>query len=921
MVTAQRDLITAQRRAVTAAVDAELSAERIRVRQYVQRQVAEAEAAVTEVDNQMQQEAVGGAVHDSVRRLLQVVRESAQTRARLRVEWSQRRRELDDLSDEYERERTAVRQQLALHYAHGMNALGTVWERHALTMPVLALEACECWLSSDSSRPSQWAVAWHELRSATSAAGVPLEMVTAEEVGGWQRLGVSSRLPLYVYPPLLPPAPAVAVPPPPATAVEEQLEQWRREAGGWSSDGGDRFVLKQVSLTTTAGADTPVSLREVLKELSLCGRDPHSGTLPVCRVLVETAVAERLRGGGQPERQGAVVYLERPYCSGGTLYDWLWPEDGVSRPSLRQIKVTFCFLLEVLHHLHSRGVVHMDLKPSNVVRTGVTGRPCVIDFGTSKCTAGPGRYTVSMTVRNVSFAYAAPEVRGVAGAGDYVAAGAAAAAGGVAASVEMFKPADLFSIGTMLRHAVLDRGPPAPAVLAATAEGVSRAEWAAVRRAVGSEVLQLLQALVDRNPVKRPSAVMAYAQLLRCCSEPDAARDAGVDDPWLLALHCELPQWQLQAGPRSGEFITLPADVARRLEELYLRFNHPEAASDTRLSPEVQLPRLLEGGGGDFEPWQVDFQDSVAWRCRVPQERLLLFRPTNETPLSADAVSMRCDFYRDCRWYVDNVLDKPTVAHFLTASGHRCFCTTCCATRGDSGGGDTAGVGAGEAKGGDGDGMTALQVSGGLPYALPDGWCRFPLTADTLRLSAAAAAGYEFQVAYHGTKVESLGPILACGSLAKPGDHVLGDHRLGVEPDHIREGVQRRPNTHFPVGDAGRVEQFDTRQTFLSPTMMYCGYEWRDGAPVYAKISHFTDAAGRRRRVQAALEVRVRKGAAGGCSCGCDCGCKVGPETVGATERGVTIDPRFRNEDVEWYTKGEEKGAIFVVALLLRVRP
>ena len=48
----------------------------------------------------------------------------------------------------------------------------------------------------------------------------------------------------------------------------------------------------------------------------------------------------------------------------------------------------------------------------------------------------------------------------------------------------------------------------------------------------------------------------------------------------------------------------------------------------------------------------------------------------------------------------------------------------------------------------------------------------------------------------------------------------------------------------------------------------------------------------------------------------------VGPETIGATDRGETIDPAFAdNSSVEWYSANSCKGSIILHGLLLRVAP
>src|SRR5262249_34586487 len=62
---------------------------------------------------------------------------------------------------------------------------------------------------------------------------------------------------------------------------------------------------------------------------------------------------------------------------------------------------------EVLHFAHERGVVHRDVKPSNVM-IGEDGKPCVMDFGLAKRDAGEITMTIEGQVLGTP-AYMSPE--------------------------------------------------------------------------------------------------------------------------------------------------------------------------------------------------------------------------------------------------------------------------------------------------------------------------------------------------------------------------------------------------------------------------------------------------------------------------------------------------------------------------------
>lgn len=48
-------------------------------------------------------------------------------------------------------------------------------------------------------------------------------------------------------------------------------------------------------------------------------------------------------------------------------------------------------LIMILKKIHSKGIVHQDLKPGNIMRTE-TGTLAIIDFGLSKKITPPSKY-------------------------------------------------------------------------------------------------------------------------------------------------------------------------------------------------------------------------------------------------------------------------------------------------------------------------------------------------------------------------------------------------------------------------------------------------------------------------------------------------------------------------------------------------
>jgi histidine kinase len=71
------------------------------------------------------------------------------------------------------------------------------------------------------------------------------------------------------------------------------------------------------------------------------------------------------------------------------------------------IKVT-----EALGHIHDKGVIHKDIKPSNIILNAETGRVCVIDFSISSTISREKQKAVGFQVREGSLLYISPEQTG-----------------------------------------------------------------------------------------------------------------------------------------------------------------------------------------------------------------------------------------------------------------------------------------------------------------------------------------------------------------------------------------------------------------------------------------------------------------------------------------------------------------------------
>ena len=232
----------------------------------------------------------------------------------------------------------------------------------------------------------------------------------------------------------------------------------------------DREVaVKEVIPPDWLSTEDQESLRSrTMREARAAARISSRAAVTVFDVVEEDGkpwiVMERLRAGTLTE----LLREEGPL-----------PADRVARIGLR--------LLEALSAAHTAGVLHRDVKPSNVMITG-DGEAVLTDFGIASLAGDPTLTVTGMLIG--SPAYMAPErARG----------GPATPAG------------DLWSLGCTLYTAVEGRGPFAKEGPLATLTAVITDEPYPPVRA--GALAPVLLALLAKDPAERPDALAAAAML------------------------------------------------------------------------------------------------------------------------------------------------------------------------------------------------------------------------------------------------------------------------------------------------------------------------------------------------------------------------------------------------------------------------
>jgi Protein kinase domain len=98
-----------------------------------------------------------------------------------------------------------------------------------------------------------------------------------------------------------------------------------------------------------------------------------------------------------------VAYLVSELVQGVTLSELL----TARRPSFREAAEMLATVADALHFAHESGVIHRDVKPSNIMIRD-DGKPCVMDFGLAKRDAGEITMTIEGQILGTP-AYMSPE--------------------------------------------------------------------------------------------------------------------------------------------------------------------------------------------------------------------------------------------------------------------------------------------------------------------------------------------------------------------------------------------------------------------------------------------------------------------------------------------------------------------------------
>ena len=256
-----------------------------------------------------------------------------------------------------------------------------------------------------------------------------------------------------------------------------------------------------------SAAGRPVAVKVVHAELAA---DPEFRT----RFSTEVAAARKVSGlftalVVDADVDAPVPWLATSYVAGPSLSEAVRNSGPLTAWSLLALAAG---LAKSLTAIHAAGVVHGDLKPSNVLLA--PDGPRVIDFGISQAAEAAPLARAGLVVGTPSFM--APEQ---------------------AAGEEVGPRSDVFSLGAVLAFAATGRKPFGAGPPAAVLDRVVRV--AADLEDAPAEVRPLIEQCLAKDPLRRPTAaellagVTAAQSAMGPRSEPALRDPAGADRPGL----------------------------------------------------------------------------------------------------------------------------------------------------------------------------------------------------------------------------------------------------------------------------------------------------------------------------------------------------------------------------------------------------
>lgn len=298
------------------------------------------------------------------------------------------------------------------------------------------------------------------------------------------------------------------------------------------------------------------------------------------------------------------------------------------RTTLRRLLVAFHAAADAMGHAHTRGVVHRDLKPDNIM-VGDHGATVIVDWGLAKVIGGaePGSEATSGETRRVTTNRSSPDARGTL---DGAVIGTLGYMPPEQARGELDRVdarADVHALGATL-YEILSGAPPFTALdrFDALAEVIHDPAPRLAPQGLPPELVDLAHACLEKDPDARP---------------PDAVAVAAAVEAWLEGTHrreramVEVETADLALGEISRLHTRadlLEADAAERLraiaphegeERKREAWRLEDAARQARADADLLAVKRIDALGAALrtEPNLVEAHERLAAHFRAQHER------------------------------------------------------------------------------------------------------------------------------------------------------------------------------------------------------------------------------------------------------------------------------------------------------------
>ena len=342
----------------------------------------------------------------------------------------------------------------------------------------------------------------------------------------------------------------------------------------------------------------------------------------------EAAMAQRLDHPGvlrvwPPERDGELCFLPMECAEGGDVR-------ALRGAPWRQVVPVLLQVATILEHAHSRGVVHRDIKPGNVL-FGADGAVRVTDFGTAARTGS------TLALADGSPFSASPQQL----------------AGQAATTAD-----DIHGLGA-LAYELLSRYPPYyPEFDARRSQDEMPAPLAAVHPAP-PQLLAFVMSMLERDPVRRPDLRQVIDFFTQCLRSETGIRESGA--AMVVPEHAPPAAEQQMPPARGGRFAAAGLAAAALLAAaLFVFMPSPStvpgaaqpamvpgpapATNASRVDAPVELPVQappIATAAQDLAAGQSALQAHQPAVARAAFERVLLREPGNAVAAAGIAAASR----------------------------------------------------------------------------------------------------------------------------------------------------------------------------------------------------------------------------------------------------------------------------------------